>query len=281
MKHDIFGNSKLTTELKAPTAYQGGKQRIAKNIIDFIFPDKTNIADQKFDDRYCGSGAVSIAAVNAGIRPENITMVDGGPWGMFWSAIGRGEFDLDKFRSICDQIPSSPQLIQAYMKELSSLPVDENAVYNYLLLQASSFGGKAIWISDGKWMNTSFRSYWQPTATSNRRSHVNPMMPMPDTLFERVEVISKAMLGVNGYCSDVKDIKVESDALVYADPPYDDTTGYGFNSNLNWFISLPNRKFISEGKPLSEKSIMISGSRKKGGISGNRNSSFEEWLSEL
>ena len=28
--------------------------------------------------------------------------------------------------------------------------------------------------------------HWQPTATSSRRSPVNPMMPMPDSLYERV-----------------------------------------------------------------------------------------------
>lgn len=260
-----------------PTAYQGGKQRIAKQIVDIIC-----LKDRSFCDLCCGSGSLSIEMIRSGVSPSKITMVDAGPWGLFWSMIGNGIFDLEKFKSICADIPSSLDLVQKHMTYLSKQPADINTVYVFLLLQASSFGSKAIWINNNKWMNCSFRNYWLPTETSSRRSPVNPMMPMPGTLIKRVELICKEMLGVCGRHDAIENIEFEKDAIIYIDPPYVGTTAYGHSLDVLSFVSkLSNKFFVSEGKALSDNSIKIEGARKKGGISGDRKNNNEEWISEF
>ena len=183
-------------KLLPPCSYQGGKQRLAPKIVDIIFQEhKHRINDNtKFFDLCCGSGAFSIELINRGVNPKNIIMIDSGCMGAFWQAVANDEFDLNKFKNKIDSLPSVEH-IQSYLKNLSGQEPNEDMIYDYLLLQAGSFGSKQIWIKDNKWQNCSFRNYWFPTETSNRKSPVNPMMPMPETLCERVNNIVDVMGG--------------------------------------------------------------------------------------
>ena len=54
-------------------------------------------------------------------------------------------------------------------------------------------------------------------------------------------------------CQDYRDVIIPNNSIVYADPPYNNTTGYGkdkFNSDEFWeymrVISKNNKVFISE-----------------------------------
>ena len=266
----------INTKIVAPISYQGGKQRIAGEILNNIPVKNTEM----FYDLCCGSGAISTELVNRGHPVNNIFMLDQGPWGMFWKSIGNGSFDLNKFSDYINQIPKDTSLIQAWVKEVSKRPADQDAQYVFLILQACSFGGKAIWIEGNKWKNTSFRNQWIPTATSNRRSNVNPMMPMPQTLFERIKIICEKMKGVKGHHGDIREVRPTS-GVVYIDPPYQGTTLYGHDFDIiEYAKSLPVKCYVSEGKALSENAQLISGGRAKGGISGERKSKpNEEWLS--
>lgn len=269
---------KLSAEkLTTLVAYQGGKGRISDKLLDLMQIEP----DQDFHDLCCGSGAVSIALLRRGHDPNRIHMVDAGPWGLVWAAIGAGQFSLSQFKLACEAVPSNREDIKDYMQQLASAPVGEDAPYVYLLLQAASFGGKAIWIKNGRWENTSFRSYWLPTSTSSRRSPVNPMMPMPETLFERASMLVPSAIGVQGFCADLGDYSPRG-GIVYVDPPYGGTTAYGHSLSMDSFIKgirIPT--FVSEGKPLSDLAIRVSGGRTKGGISGARAIANEEWLSAL
>lgn len=257
-------------------AYQGGKGRLAKEIVDYISPSKYS----RFYDLCCGSGAVSIELINRGHNPEDITMVDIGCWGLFWSMIGQGTFDLTRFAVFCESVPKDPREIKDHVTILSKQSSLYDTVYVYLLLQAASFGSKAIWTKDNKWHNTSFRDYWLPTETSNRRSPVNPMMPMPDTLFERIKAISESMYGVVGIQADITNISPEENSIVYIDPPYDDTSGYSSKFDVSGYSrSLGSVVYVSEGKPVSPVAICLSQGRSKGGISGTRKKANEEWIS--
>lgn len=276
-------------KLETPCSYQGGKQRIAKQIVDVFFEQNEINKDTLFYDLCCGSGAISIELVNRGIKPKNIIMLDRSPWGLVWKKIGNGEFDINKFKEVVDNVPKDVSQIQSYIKELSKQPSHIDTEYIFLLLQASSFGSKSIWITENTWQNTSFRSYWLPTETSSRRSPVNPMMPMPNTLFSRVEKLVKSMKGVSGYNLDIESlITFDDNSIVYIDPPYKNTTGYGYCFNIDSYIhsvlssaKLHNKKvkvYISEGYKMAENAIQITGNRSKGGISGERKSKNEEWL---
>ncbi len=272
--------------LQSPVTYQGAKHRIASKIIDIINPMEAS----RFFDICCGSGAISMELVSRGFPPSEIYMIDAGPWGLFWESIGSGTFSLYKMKHYCSLIPEK-DYIKEFMEELSKQDVNEDAVYIFLLLQASSFGGKAIWIKDNRWQNCTFRSYWKPTATSSRRSPVNPMMPMADTILKRLEIIMDKMQGVHGLCYNIVyktdllhtlDTHFNVNDVVYIDPNYADTTGYGFTLDANTFaVQLPCKAYVSEGKPMefANDYTLITGGSEKGGISGNRSTNHKEYLS--
>ena len=242
--------------------------------------------DVEFYDLCCGSGAVAIELINRGHNPQKIHMLDAGPWGLLWKTIGDGRFKLERFAYWIDQIPRDKREMQEWTKDLSKRPATKDTPYVFLILQAASFGSKSIWIGSDPvngfgWKNCSFRRYWEPTATSRRRSPVNPMMPMPSTLYVRMKAICERMRGITGHYIDVRDF-VPGEGTIYIDPPYSSTTLYGHSFDVKEYVSKLGRKcWVSEGQALSENAYLISKGRKKGGISGDRKKINEEWLSEL
>lgn len=228
--------------LVSPCSYQGGKQRVAKEIVDYILNTTFLSKDTKFYDLCCGSGAVTVELLNRGVPPENITMCDKSSWGVFWKSIGEGIFDLNKFYKYSKAVPRDKSLIQAHIKELSKTNADVDEEYKYILLQASSFGGKQICKKDGKWQSPSFRNFWQPTETSNRRSVVNPMMPMIDELEKRVKILVDNCKGLTCHHKDIYEMldiieNDKSDKVIYIDPPYTNTSGYAFSFDYSDFLS--------------------------------------------
>ncbi len=269
-----------------PCSYQGGKQRVSNQIIDYIFNTVLFDKNTKFFDLCSGSGAITLELISRGINPQNITMLDISSWGTFWKSIGEGTFIYEKFLAYADEVPRDKAKIQEHIKTLSKENANTDECYKYILLQASSFGGKQIWNENGEWKNTSFRNYWQPTATSKRRSPVNPMQPMIDVLCERVKIISKKCIGIQCINDDiysVLDFIPKENCVIYIDPPYSNTTKYGFDFKLNDFLSeLFNKTlspiFVSEKEKISDEAIRLNFNGAKGGISGNRKCKNEEWL---
>lgn len=274
------------------TSYQGGKQRLAPQIVEFLLKEDADY----YYDLCCGSGAISLELVNRGVEPSKITMIDSGPWGLIWDLIGRGLFPLKTLELYTKDIPKDRFKIKTYMEQLSKQNTRIDTAVIFLLLQAASFGSKPIWIKypAHTWANTSFRSYWQPTATSNRRSPVNPMMPMPETLYERTKIICEKMKGVNG-CHKSAEPNINNayscyfnkKTVIYIDPPYKGRTSYEQDFNaIAWakrFSKNDNIKkcFVSESYKATSDAILLASSedRKKGGISGNKKvTSNEEWL---
>ena len=274
--------------LRVPCTYQGGKQRFASQIVDHLLTATTQ-PDTQFYDLCCGSGAISIELVNRGIAPSRIKMLDISSWGVFWSAIGSDSFKMDVFDHLLSGLPSDKHDFKAHMMSLSKLPVGEHEAEIYPILQSCSFGGKQIWREKGKWINTGFRNYWQPTATSVRRSPINPMQPTSCELRRRIYTIVTKMKGITCFNTDIMtilDTPFPDNAVVYVDPPYQKTTKYGFNFDIALFIShfLENNSaplFVSEGRPLNKNSIMLEFRGAKGGISGNKKGKHQEWLSKF
>ena len=283
--------------LEIPCSYQGGKQRLAKQIVDIFYKENNINDDTKFFDLCCGSGAISLELINRGFNPNNITMIDNGCFGQFWQDIANGEFDLDIFKREIENLPNLEN-IQSYLKKLSDLPVDEDKmVYHYLLLQAGAFGSKQIWIENNRWKNNTFRSYWLPTETSNRRSPVNPMMPMPNTLYSRVESIVKQLSGSiiasresvfdAVYRIDEERNKGNKNIIIYIDPPYANTTGYKETFDiysLEGQIWSTSPIYISEGYKMqgASESYLLSVGRTKGNISGEaKKKPTGEWLNRF
>ena len=279
--------NKFNKKLVPPCSYQGGKQRLAKQIVDIIFEQNEINEYTKFYDLCCGSGAITLELINRGIHPSNITMVDEGVYGAFWNSVANNEFDLEIFKSEIDKLPELKD-IQKYLQELSNQDVDnDKLVYHYLLLQSGSFGSNQIWIENNRWKNNSFRSYWLPTETSSRRSPVNPMMPMPKTLYDRVKDIVEYLGGsINAINSDISKIEwhFDENSIVYIDPPYKNTAGYGNDFDYEEFI-INNwayvNIYVSEGYKMDsvEDAILLSKGRTKGNIRGDiKKKPTEEWL---
>jgi site-specific DNA-adenine methylase len=271
--------------MNAPVAYQGGKTRLAPQIIDIISREEPILCCKHvFYDLCCGSGAVSIELVSRGFNPKDVYMIDTGPWGSVWNFIGDGHFSLGVFKSYIDQVPKNPALIKDFMVKLSRQSANIDMPYVFLLLQAAAVGTrKAIWIENGAWSNCGFRSYWLPTETSNRRSPVNVMMPKADTLYERLGRLCEGMQGVHARCADCRERPLGYDGIVYIDPPYQGTAGYG---SADFDVVQFAREqiipcFVSEGQGLSDRTWCLSKGRAKGGMSGSRATANEEWLSRF
>ena len=274
--------------LRVPCAFQGGKQRVAAQIVDLLL-EAAPAPNSRFYDLCCGSAAVSVELINRGVDPSRIWMLDISSWGSFWSAIGSGRFNIDIFDRFLSELPSDKRDLKAHMSALSALPVGEHEAELYPLLQACSFGGKQIWRNGDHWANACFRDYWEPTATSIRRSPANPMQPSPTELRRRINALVDGMRSVTCLNMDIMMVLSDpfpKDSVVYVDPPYQSTTGYAFNFDTTLFTSRFRELnevplFVSEGVPLSENAKMLTFGGSNGGISGIRKEKHQEWLSKF
>ena len=279
-------------KLLPPCTYQGAKQRVSKEIVDIIFKRNQIDKNTKFYDLCCGSGTITLELISRGVKPTNIVMLDKSSWGLFWEKISRDEYDIKKFNKYIENIPVDKNKIQKHLKELSEINPNIDEEYVYILLQSGSFGGKQIWKENNKWNNTSFRNYWQPTETSKRRSPVNPMQPMPDTIKERIKILVEKCKGITCLHIDIYEFleyirfRNTENSIFYLDPPYKNTTKYGFEFDWEDFISLLfdetlSPVYMSECKKYSEEAFLLNFKGDKGGISGIRKGKNEEWLNEF
>ncbi|GFI31395.1 hypothetical protein IMSAGC013_02790 [Lachnospiraceae bacterium] len=289
----------MNKKLEIPCSYQGGKQRLSKQIVD-IFYEENKIDDStQFYDICCGSGAISMELINRGIKPQNIHMVDKSPWGLVWQMIGDGSFDLSIFKIFIDDIPKDITKIKQYASNIISKPVNVKMLpYHFLFLQACAFGSTATWVENNKWCKAGgLRDYWLPTETSNRKSPVNPMMPMPHNLYRRIELLCEYAEELHGCCMDVfdfiylldeeRDNKKNKNIIIYIDPPYQNTQQYGYSFNVYELESqIWNNVpiYISEAIQLqgAKKTYLLSSGRTKGNINGNsKKKPVEEWLNKF
>lgn len=278
----------MSNILKPMFAYQGGKTKIESEIYEIITDNHGD--DITLVDVCCGGGSVSIEFINKGLHPENIYMFDSGAIGAFWQQVSEGTFDIDHFKYLIDKIPKDLDLVKVFMEDVSTVEYNYvgEVISEYLILQAAAFGGKQIYDLGNKFSNTSFRNYWKPTETSSRRSPVNPMMPMPKTLLERVDLIVDVMQPIKAahiYAEQIDFSVIDKggkDLVVYIDPPYKGTTGYKDGIDLEVVIS--NAKvagatvYVSEYYNLSDNFVVLSETT-KGGISGDRKGKMVEHLS--
>ena len=266
----------MANSLKPPVTYQGGKSRLASAIVDILWAGP----DACYADLCCGSGAIGLTLVSRGLPPNGLLMVDRGPWGAFWHRVGTGTFDQSELRSLVSDIPSSPRMIKSWVGERVSEPVPDDPTPMFLLIQATAVGGAWVCVADGKWkLSSGLRDYWMPTPTSSRRSPVNPMMPMPATILDRVAAVCEKMQGVDGRCCGIDACMDNIADVTYIDPPYRLTTGEPLDCDVVGYALGIGGAWVSETIPLSENAVLLSGGRSKGGMTGSRKNAHSEYLS--
>jgi len=220
--------------------YRGQKTRYARSILDII---RINPSDS-FWDICCGSGAISIAAIESrAVRPEQITMVESGPWGHFWNRIAIGDFDIQRFEQVIADVPDDQRQIPSYMNALFDKPCpDQDMPYCFLILQSISTQGSSFGCSFGEsgwtWKRpyTPGKPFFPQDAREGpapERKYHTACMPQKQTLIARMRRIVRVMKGVRVICTDVAECPLPTPpACIYVDPPYPGTQGYAGCSNV-------------------------------------------------
>lgn len=271
--------------LKVICGYAGSKSKFADRIAQILL---RHCPEHVFD-LCCATGSVSMALVDVGYPPERITMVDAGPWGMFWSQIGRGTFDLVGFRTLMTHMPADPTKVAAWVEQdVASRPVSSST---FLVLQAASHGATPVWYDGANWRrgegNRKYkaRGFWTPPPGSKEKNPRGTIF-RPEELVPRVEEIVEKMRGVEAFHAKAEMIPITDvvSSAVYCDPQYEGITSYG--TTIDWRTTLVDRLgfarlFVSEGKPLEgAHATTCLYTRKRGGLNGaGAEEGAEEWLS--
>lgn len=216
--------------------YRGQKTRFATAILSHMpIGPKTQLWDV-----CAGSGAIALAAAAQGVKPHNITLVEKGAWGLFWSRVVDGTFDDSRFRHFLRQLPPNQAEVTDYMKTLfwQKCPLAD-APYIFFLLQSASVHGSAFGyaVTDGMviWTGTySCAKYFVPTETSVRR-YPTRVMPKSEELTKRVREAVRLLRGAKVIHGDVAGVPPPPPGtVVYVDPPYPNTKGYSTDTRVEF-----------------------------------------------
>lgn len=195
--------------------YLGGKSRISTQLSNVVNTTFERARERVFVSLFCGSCAIE-SKVNADVKILN----DKHPYLIaMWRALQDGWIPPEEI--------SKEQY--KYIKEHK----DEDMALSGFVGFGCSFGGK-----------------WFGGLAANKRGD-NYCRWANKSLLRNIVGLKDATF----LCLDYKDVEIPQGAIVYADPPYDNTTGYSlgnFNSNEFWDyarkLSETNIVLISEEK---------------------------------
>jgi site-specific DNA-adenine methylase len=271
-------------KVRPPATYQGGKQRLADEIVGICLATRSKIdAPPDFADLCCGSGAIAIAARSAGVPAASVMMVDSGPWGSVWAKVAEGKFSLEALSRIAARVPKEPERQADFLRELLQQSTQIDHAETFLILQAGSFGGKPVHDEGGKWRGHP-RDFWR--SSKDPKKWTGTMMPCADEVVRRMEALCELLLGIAAWRGDFLTIENES-GILYVDPPYEGTTGYGGGKTAISFPAFAARNpradvWVSEARAIGPHAKMLSAGRAMGGMSGKRKRPpHEEWLSRV
>lgn len=193
--------------------YQGGKSRIAQHIAQIITTER-EIEQLTFISLFCGT--CSIESKVKGF--DNIICND------------KHEYLIELFKGVQSGY-ELPELITEEQYKYIREHKDEDKILTGFVGFGCSFGGK--WFG-GYARNKTNTNY----ALQSKKSLLKDMSNLMTAQFT---------------CQDYRDVIIPNNSIVYADPPYNNTTGYSkdkFNSDEFWeymrVISKNNKVFISE-----------------------------------
>lgn len=196
--------------------YQGGKSKTAKQIAQVIMNACSSQRESSLVSLFCGSCSVESKITGF----DNVILND------------NHKYLIEMFKSVQNRYELPEQISEEQYKYIRDHK-DEDPVLTGFVGFGCSFGGK--WFG-GYARNKTGRNY----ALESKKSLLKDMTTLMDAKF---------------ICKDYRDVELPDGCVVYADPPYEGTTGYGnkkFNSEEFWDymqqISNNHLVFISEQK---------------------------------
>lgn len=194
--------------------YQGGKSKSAKQIADVIMSVTDRESNLTLVSLFCGS-----CAVESKLNEFKTKILN-----------DKHEYLIALLKGI--QVGYElPENISKESYQYIRTHLDEDKVLSGFVGFGCSFGGK--WFG-GYAKNQTNRNY----ASESKKSLLKDMATLMDAEF---------------ICKDYRDVELPDGCVVYADPPYNGTTGYGnekFDSDIFWDymreISKNHIVFISE-----------------------------------
>lgn len=240
-----------------PLTYQGGKRRQSKQILE---------------------------AIGIRSRPKSIMLVDIGPFGRTWQAMADPSI-RQRVASIIDGFANDPR---GNWDRVRRSPIPEDlAEYSaaYLTLQLLNYKSKAVHIKNGRWITHGFNTttaYGRPA--SARFGMVSPQLPRLSRWVTELGVKASGV-ELSAIHGDVLDVagEIEAGSIVYIDPPYHGTTGYGSGLDrvdlmrlIDTVASVVRIVAVSEAEPLPGAAYHIRLVSRRRGMAGNIGA---EWLS--
>jgi hypothetical protein len=274
-----FAPNKTAMKLVPMCGYQGGKRRYADAIADKLL----SFGLQRFYDMGVGSGAVTLALVSKGVPPQQITAIDSGPWGWVWEEIGRGTFDMMYLRDLLEKSAAmDPRDVRKWVE--TAIAHEPPSAEIFVVLQAASFGSAPVWMDKTGWRvgETGWRycarGYWEPGPAS---SETQPRATIfaPEKIVANAERISQACLGLDGRQGKAERLELDPDAVVYVDPPYEGSWGYGTKMDWRSIVSRHRPTVVSEATRIVDANEALElAPRKEGAFKGKNRGRPGEWI---
>lgn len=194
--------------------YQGGKSRIAKLIVSAIERERERESNQTFVSLFCGS-----CSVESKVKGYNKIICN-----------DKHEYLIEMLKGVQDGY-DLPEIISEEQYKYIREHKDEDKILTGFVGFGCSFGGKFF---GGYARNKTGTNY----AAQSKRSLLKDMATLTTAEFS---------------CLDYRDVIIPDGSIVYADPPYANTTTYQgqkFNSKEFWEymrkVAKNNQVFISE-----------------------------------
>jgi hypothetical protein len=215
-------------------------------------------------------------------------MVDAGPWGEFWKAIGTGTLNIERLKSFFDRVRAlSPLDVARYVEtDVAALPPTPET---FLVLQSAAFGSTPVWWDGAGWRRGEMsvqrkykaRSYWEPGPDSVETAPRATIFT-PEKIVKRVERIVEQGRGLNVVHGEAEDVELFHPGVAYIDPPYAGFSGYGVTMDVDHIvINALVPVYVSEGRKMAgcDEAWKLAGGRKGAALNGKSGSSVaEEWL---
>lgn len=255
-------------KLLPPCGYMGGKRRVAGEVASRVI----TAGPPSFFDLCAGSGAITLGLVDAGYPASQITMVEAGPWGWFWSGVGDGSLDIASIeRMLITELPSDPKKVASWLQD--DVAKRGPTAATFLVLQAGSFGSVPVWWDGSRWRqanpehNRGYnpRKYWQPGPSSKEKKPRGTIFN-PSKIVDAVKRIASACAGVRAVCDKVESVdysSAPSGTIFCIDPPYVGDSGYGVSLDVAAFVaSGPRPLWVLEGRSMPGAQSQILGMRR-------------------